>query len=162
MKFENKVVVLTGGVKGIGRCIKETFEKQGAHVCIIDVLDNDYFVGSIGNKEDLICFTNKVIKDYGHVDYIINNAKPIFKGIDSCSYEEFNEALQVGVTGPFMLVKLFDENHELDLEKKVNDFLANYDSQEIIDIKYQVATLYDGRSQIYCYSCMIIIDDEKN
>ncbi len=44
-----------------------------------------------------------------------------------------------------MLVKLFDENHELDLEKKVNDFLANYDSQEIIDIKYQVATLYDGR-----------------
>ena len=58
-----------------------------------------------------------------------------------------------------MLVKLFDENHELDLEKKVNDFLANYDSQ---DIKYQVATLYDGRSQIYCYSCMIIIDDEKN
>ena len=25
-----------------------------------------------------------------------------------------------------MLVKLFDENHELDLEKKVNDFLANY------------------------------------
>ena len=41
MKFENKVVVLTGGVKGIGRCIKETFEKQGAHVCIIDVLDND-------------------------------------------------------------------------------------------------------------------------
>ena len=61
-----------------------------------------------------------------------------------------------------MLVKLFDENHELDLEKKVNDFLANYDSQEIIDIKYQVATLYDGRSQIYFYSCMIIIDDEKN
>lgn len=61
-----------------------------------------------------------------------------------------------------MLVKLFDENHELDLEKKVNDFLANYDSQEIIDIKYQVATLYDDRSQIYCYSCMIIIDDEKN
>ena len=109
MKFENKVVVLTGGVKGIGRCIKETFEKQGAHVCIIDVLDNDYFVGSIGNKEDLICFTNKVIKDYGHVDYIINNAKPIFKGIDSCSYEEFNEALQVGVTGPFMLVKLLKD-----------------------------------------------------
>ena len=104
-----KVVVLTGGVKGIGRCIKETFEKQGAHVCIIDVLDNDYFVGSIGNKEDLICFTNKVIKDYGHVDYIINNAKPIFKGIDSCSYEEFNEALQVGVTGPFMLVKLLKD-----------------------------------------------------
>lgn len=123
MKFENKVVVLTGGVKGIGRCIKETFEKQGAHVCIIDVLDNDYFVGSIGNKEDLICFTNKVIKDYGHVDYIINNAKPIFKGIDSCSYEEFNEALQVGVTGPFMLVKLLKDylNEDACTRGKVDD-----------------------------------------
>ena len=113
MKFENKVVVLTGGVKGIGRCIKETFEKQGAHVCIIDVLDNDYFVGSIGNKEDLICFTNKVIKDYGHVDYIINNAKPIFKGIDSCSYEEFNEALQVGVSN-------FRKSHLQNLLSKVH------------------------------------------
>ncbi len=62
--------------------------------------------------------------------------------------------------GIFMYVKLFDENHELDLEKKVNDFLQNYSREEIVDIRYQVATLYDGRSQIYCYSCMIIIDDE--
>lgn len=59
-----------------------------------------------------------------------------------------------------MLVKLFDENHELDLEKKVNEFLSNYETKEIIDIKYQVSTLYDGRSQIYCYSCLILIDDE--
>lgn len=59
-----------------------------------------------------------------------------------------------------MYVKLFDENHELDLEKKVNDFLQNYSREEIVNIQYQVATLYDGRSQIYCYSCMIIIDDE--
>jgi yteV len=60
-----------------------------------------------------------------------------------------------------MFVKLFDENHELDLEKKINEFLSNYNTEDIIDIKYQVATLYDGRSQIYCYSCLIIIDDEK-
>nr|WP_317999484.1 SDR family oxidoreductase [uncultured Faecalibacillus sp.] len=110
MNFKDKVVVLTGGAKGIGKCIKEMFEKQGAHVCIIDVLENDYFKGNVGNKEDLIAFTNKVISDYGQVDYIINNAKPLFKGIDECSFEEFNEALQVGVTGPFMLAKLL-KNH---------------------------------------------------
>ena len=110
MDFKDKVVVLTGGAKGIGKCIKEMFEKQGAHVCVIDILDNDYFKGSVGNKEDLIAFTNKVISDYGRVDYIINNAKPLFKGIDTCSYEEFNEALQVGITGPFMLTKLL-KNH---------------------------------------------------
>lgn len=60
-----------------------------------------------------------------------------------------------------MIVKIFDEEHELDLERKVNEFLANLTSSEIIDIKYQVATLYDGRSQIYCYSCMILVDDEQ-
>lgn len=110
MNFKDKVVVLTGGAKGIGKCIKEMFEKQGAHVCIIDILENDYFIGNVGNKEDLIAFTNKVISDYGQVDYIINNAKPLFKGIDECSFEEFNESLQVGVTGPFMLAKLL-KNH---------------------------------------------------
>lgn len=110
MNFKDKVVVLTGGAKGIGKCIKEMFEKQGAYVCTLDLLENDYFKGNVGNKEDLIAFTNKVISDYGQVDYIINNAKPLFKGIDECSFEEFNEALQVGVTGPFMLAKLL-KNH---------------------------------------------------
>ena len=56
-----------------------------------------------------------------------------------------------------MYVRVFDEEHELDLEKQVNDFLYDIDEEDIIDIKYSVATLYDGRSQIYCYSCMIII-----
>lgn len=49
----------------------------------------------------------KVIRDYGHVDFLINNALPLMRGIDTCSYEEFEYALQVGVTAPFYLTKLF-------------------------------------------------------
>ena len=56
-----------------------------------------------------------------------------------------------------MFIKVFDEEHELDLEKKVNEFLSNFQTDDIIDIKYSVATLYDGRSQIYCYSCLIML-----
>ncbi len=56
-----------------------------------------------------------------------------------------------------MYVRVFDEEHELDLEKQVNEFLYDIDEDDIIDIKYSVATLYDGRSQIYCYSCMIVL-----
>ena len=41
------------------------------------------------------------------MDYLINNALPIMKGIDACSYEDFTYALQVGVTAPFYLTKLF-------------------------------------------------------
>ena len=56
-----------------------------------------------------------------------------------------------------MYIRVFDEEHELDLEKQVNDFLYDIDDDNVIDIKYSVATLYDGRSQIYCYSCMIVL-----
>ena len=105
--FRDKVVVVTGGVKGIGRCICEEFEKAGAKVCVIDILDNPYFVGDIAKEEVLQDFANKVIAEHGKVDVLVNNALPFMKGIDSCSYEEFQEALAVGVTAPFYLSKLF-------------------------------------------------------
>ena len=105
--FRDKVVVVTGGVKGIGKCIVEEFEKAGAKVCVIDILDNPYFVGDIAKEETLRKFADKVIAEHGRVDVLVNNALPFMKGIDSCSYEEFNHALQVGVTAPFYLTKLF-------------------------------------------------------
>ena len=107
MKFQDKVVVVTGGARGIGRCIREQFEAAGAKVCVIDVLDNDYFVGDLADKATLERFAAKVISDYGHVDYLINNAAPMMCGITNGSYEEFEYALRVGVTAPFYLSKLF-------------------------------------------------------
>ena len=105
--FKGKVAVVSGGARGIGKCIKETFERAGASVCVIDILDNDYFVGDLSDKETLESFCERVISDYGHVDYLINNAAPLSMGITSCSYEEFEYAQRVGVTAPFYLTKLF-------------------------------------------------------
>ncbi|MBE6836878.1 MAG: SDR family oxidoreductase [Ruminococcus sp.] len=106
-QFENKVVVVTGGAHGIGKCICEEFQKQGAKVCTIDLNDNFYFKGDIADKKTLETFSEKVISDYGHVDYLINNATPLSKGISSATYEDFEYALKVGVTAPFYLAKLF-------------------------------------------------------
>lgn len=106
-EFENKVVVITGGAKGIGKAIAQEFRKEGAQVCIIDLLENDSFVGDLADQTVLERFAQKVIAEHGHVDYLINNALPLMKGIDECSYEEFNYALRVGVTAPFYLTKLF-------------------------------------------------------
>ena len=105
--FQDKVVVITGGAGGIGKCIRGEFEKAGAKVCVIDLADNPYFVGDIGEEATVRRFAEKVIADHGHVDYLINNAPPLFKGIDQCTYEEFNYALRVGVSAAFLLTQLF-------------------------------------------------------
>ena len=104
--FQDKVVVITGGAAGIGKCIAEEFQKNGATVCIIDKAEGDHYVGDISRKDVLEAFAEEVIQKHGHVDILVNNALPIMRGIDACSYEEFQYALAVGVTAPFYLSKL--------------------------------------------------------
>ncbi len=53
-------------------------------------------------------------------------------------------------------IKCFDEEHETMLEEKVNEFLETIDAEKLVDIKYQLATMFDMKSQIYCFSAMVI------
>ena len=107
--FRDKVVVITGGAHGIGLCMAQEFEKQGAHVCVIDKAEGNHYVGDIADQRMLEAFAADVLGKYGHVDVLVNNALPIMRGIDQCTYEEFSYALAVGVTAPFYLAKLFRE-----------------------------------------------------
>ena len=108
--FKDKVVIVTGGANGIGRCIADEFRNEGAIVYVIDKQEGAHFVGDISRKEVLEAFVAMVLSKHNKVDVIINNALPLMKGIDECSYEEFQYALSVGVTAPFYLVKLL-KNH---------------------------------------------------
>ena len=105
--FKNKVAVVTGGARGIGKVICQEFRKAGAQVCTIDLLDNDFFVGDLGDKAALESFAQTVIDRYGKVDFLINNAAPNMVGISEASYEDFEYALKVGVPAPVYLAKLF-------------------------------------------------------
>ena len=105
--FQDKIVVITGGAQGIGKCIAAEFTGEGATVCVIDRVPGDHYVGDLSDKTVLEDFARTVIETHGKVDVLVNNAPPAFIGIDNCSYEEFQQALAVGVTAPFYLSKLF-------------------------------------------------------
>ena len=104
--FEGKVAVITGGARGIGRAVADAFLREGASVHIMDKQPGDWFVGDVSDKASLERFAESVIAESGHADYLINNALPLMKGIDECSWDEFSCALAVGVTAPFYLTKL--------------------------------------------------------
>ena len=124
-EFKGKIAVVTGGARGIGKCIVDELRKAGARVYVIDIQEypevsikktdgcasdpyvGDYYVGDISKKETLEAFVDKVIAENGKIDILVNNAIPLSKGIEQCSFEEFQYALNVGITAPFYLAKLF-------------------------------------------------------
>lgn len=108
------MVVVTGGAHGIGQAIVEDFRKEGAVVEVIDKTPGTYFVGDISNKEILEAFSSDVLEKHSYIDFLIDNALLIMKGIDECSDEEFQYALSVGVTAPFYLTKLFKDSFNKD------------------------------------------------
>ena len=58
-----------------------------------------------------------------------------------------------------MKVKVFDMNHEKDLEKKINEFLSSFKG-EVVDIKFSNCCMRDEKNgQIYCFSALIIYND---
>ena len=109
MRFKDKVVVITGGAKGIGVCTAQNFREEGAKVEIIDKTQGDWFVGDIAEPKVLEQFANYVISKHGHIDVLVNNALPPMIGIDDCDWEEFVYAQKVGVAAPFYLSKLFKD-----------------------------------------------------
>ena len=105
-EFVGKTAVVTGGARGIGKTIAEAFRREGAAVHIIDRQPGDWFVGDVADKGALERFAEEVTARSGKVDFLVNNALPVMKGIDDCTWEDFSYALAVGVAAPFYLTKL--------------------------------------------------------
>lgn len=111
--FRDKVVLITGGAQGIGRCMAERFAAEGARVWVVDINPAPAETAGIthvrvnlAEKPVLEALAERLRREEGRVDVLVNNALPLMKGLDACSYEEFSYALAVGVTAPFYLAKL--------------------------------------------------------
>ena len=124
LNFNNKYAIVTGGAKGIGRCIVEKFVQLGAFVFFVDLDEeagsllcktiNDasvskkalFICGDIAKKQTIVNLVG-TIGNHGisAIDFLINNACTSRGGLLSgCSWDDFEYVQRVGVIAPYYLV----------------------------------------------------------
>lgn len=119
MKFKNKIVLITGGSRGIGKSIAKKFVSEGAIVVITskdkiklkqtsEELGDLFLVsGDIRNDSDVQNVVKKTIERFGHIDILVNNAGilPTLKSLDKISENEWNETIDINLNGTFRFTK---------------------------------------------------------
>ena len=123
--LKDKIVIVTGGTRGIGRAIVETFAQEGAHV-LYTYLNNDVLANEIesnlkkanskaqGFKIDVKDYSQvdqwkeNILDEYGKVDILINNAGIIKdKALAMMSKDEWDEVIETNLNGLFHVTKSF-------------------------------------------------------
>lgn len=122
MKVNGKVFVVTGAGSGMGRELTLELIKRGAQVAAVDIREQalletqslagdrvQHFVADVTNADVISVLPEKVLKVFGAVDGLINNAGIIqpFLKIDQLSLHDAQRVLSVNFTGPLMLIKAF-------------------------------------------------------
>ena len=175
MEFKNKHAIITGGTNGIGRCIAETFLREGATVTVIDIdkpagekLQDRFeslrfFHGDIAEKSVLESFVDSIDLP---VDCLINNAC-ISRGglLSGCSYEDFEYVQRVGVTAPYYLTSLLLQNDLLASGSAIVNiastraFQSQPDTESysaakggIVALTHAMAVSLTGRARVNCIS----------
>ncbi|WP_311567563.1 3-oxoacyl-ACP reductase FabG [Photobacterium arenosum] len=117
--LNNKVCIVTGGAQGIGRCIVETFANQQAEVvyaCDMNAaamaeLENTYknvkaIELNVCDRESVSRFVDNIVKDYGRVDVLVNNAGITRDNlIDKMTENEWDMVLDVNLKGVFNMTQ---------------------------------------------------------
>jgi len=121
-QLNNKVTIVTGGAKGIGRSIALKFAKAGSDVVIFDVLKHeaegavDHIISlggrstfcqlDITKENEINEAVKKILDKYGRVDFLINNAGITSKvSFDELSLYTWQKTLDVNLTGAFLCCK---------------------------------------------------------
>jgi len=122
-RVSNKIVIVTGGARGIGKAICEILAKEGAKVAITDVLDNEgqnlakainengsiaqYWHLDVSKENEVKEVFKEVEKKFGKINGLVNNAGilGVDKPTDQISEHQWDEVMAVNVKGPFFCTK---------------------------------------------------------
>lgn len=108
-----KMVLVTGGVRGIGRSIALKFKEKGYRVCAVYSRDEEsanelsamgveVYRADVSKENEVVALFQKV----GEVDVLVNNAGvSLIKQIQDVSYEEYNTLMSVNVGGAFLCAR---------------------------------------------------------
>jgi len=119
MRFEDKVVVVTGGGQGIGRVICQSFAKEGAKVVIAEIDEEAgreceeliisaggealFTKTDVADEESVKNLFSQTVKKYSKMSILINNAGVMSQGnIFTRSIEEWNRVIGINLTGPYI------------------------------------------------------------
>ncbi|TLX76850.1 MAG: SDR family oxidoreductase [Thaumarchaeota archaeon] len=119
MKLEGKVAIITGSSRGIGKATAKLFAKEGADVTITGKdqkrlqdaakeIGNVFSVpGDIRNESDVQNIVKKTVEKFGKIDILVNNAGifPQIKPLHKISEKEWNDVIDVNLTGQFRFTK---------------------------------------------------------
>ncbi len=118
LRFENKVVIVTGGTRGIGLETVRAFCEQGAHVILfgskretvlnaLQILKNENKVAqgycpNLSDFEEVANTIKRIYADYGRVDILINNAGiSASKRIEETTVSDFENIMDINVKAIF-------------------------------------------------------------
>ena len=117
MKLKNRTAIITGAARGIGLACAESFVAEGAHVIIVDVLDEigkteakrlgaTYLHCDVSKSSDVKAVVAAVMKQHGAVDILLNNAAISI----SCDFLEISESdydkvLDINLKGSFLMLQ---------------------------------------------------------
>ena len=118
MRLKDKIAIVTGGARGIGRAVSELFAREGAAVIILDLLPEgegvaaairdkggraEFFPVSVTDRPALVDLFERVTQQYGRIDILINNAGITRdRTLEKMSEEEWGAVVDVNLKGVFL------------------------------------------------------------